>query len=545
MKGLFICIFFTSVLCQSIRAQDYRYYVLEKLPEFINSSIYDEITPVVSRDGQVLFFTRVGSPDFNPTLLIDSVDIAKKLSPEKYRSTLASVYSQIAETTIFNPEQTAFNQDTWIAHSDSEGVFRAIQHPGYPLNNALPNSLVSLTPDPKAFYVINQFERNGNMNRGFSLVNWMNDSTWSFPTPIEIKDYYTITSDVSLTMSFDGQILVLSAVRSDSRDMDLYVCFREGEHQWSAPQHLGEVVNSGKRETTPFLSEDNETLFFSSNREESRGGGNDIFTTQRLDDTWKKWSVPQRVKKPINDEKSDDSQPYFNTSTGYLYFTSKRNGTSDIFRVRVAPPQATELEVFGRVLDRKNKELVSGVQVFYGAAGNPKNTLITSDGTFRLKIPKGVSFQLAPQKIGFTGIPDTVLFRRNYYYFREQYVDLYVEPLSLNSKIELPQIFFQQSKSIILESSLRDLDYLVEVLKTQPSLEICIEGHTDNNGLPEDLRLLSEERAAATKGYLVQKGIDISRIQAIGKGSEFPLNDNSTDILRAQNRRVEIFVTKI
>jgi outer membrane protein OmpA-like peptidoglycan-associated protein len=546
MKGFFVSMFLAVLFSQAARAQDYRYYVLEKMPEFINSQ-HDEITPVVSRDGRTLFFTRIGSPDFNPTLLIDSVDMAKKLPPEKYRSALASVYSQIAETPIFNPVQTAFNQDVWIAQCDSNGVFQAIQHPGYPLNNALPNSLVSITPDPKAFYVINQFERNGNMGRGFSLVNWTNDSTWSFPKPIEIKDFYTITSDVSLTMSFDGQILILSAVRSDSRDMDLYVCFRAGEHQWSAPQHLGNVVNSPKRETTPFLSEDNETLFFSSNREEGRaGGGNDIFTTQRLDDTWKKWSSPQRVKKPINDETADDSQPYFNTSTGYLYFTSKRGGgNSDIFRVRIAPPQPTELEVFGRVLDKKTKELVGGVKIFYGAAGNPQNVLIASDGTFRLKIPKGVSFQLTPQKIGFNGLPDTVLFRRNYYYFREQYVDLYVEPLSVNAKIELPQIFFQQSKAVILASSLEDLDYLVEVLKSQPTLEIRIEGHTDNNGLPEDLRLLSEERAAAVQGYLIQKGIAIHRIQSIGKGSAFPLNDNSTDTLRAQNRRVEIFVTKI
>jgi hypothetical protein len=114
------------------------------------------------------------------------------------------------------------------------------------------------------------------MDRGFPRISITPDSIgWSFPVPVEIADYYTITSDVSLTMSFDGEILILSAARFDSRDMDLYVCFREGPGKWSSPRHLGNVINSAFRETTPYLSEDNSTLYFSSNRLGGMGG-NDI-----------------------------------------------------------------------------------------------------------------------------------------------------------------------------------------------------------------------------------------------------------------------------
>ena len=189
-----IFFFLLSNLCFS---QTYNYFVLEKLPASINSA-YDEITPVPSRDGRTLYFTRVGFPDYNRTLLIDSVDMAIKLPPEKYPTTLGEVFSQIAGKTIYNPERSAFNQDIWIAKGDSFDLSRT-EHPGYPLNNALPNSMVTITPDPNAFYVINQFERNGNMDRGFSLVRRIADSIgWSFPKSVEITDYYTITSDVSL-----------------------------------------------------------------------------------------------------------------------------------------------------------------------------------------------------------------------------------------------------------------------------------------------------------------------------------------------------------
>lgn len=539
MKSLFL--FFLFLASSPAFSQTYNYFVLEKLPPNINSE-FDEITPVPSRDGRTLYFTRVGFSAFNRTLLIDSVDMALKLSPEQYTKALADVYGQIASRPISMPERSAFNQDIWIARGDSFD-FLAVEHPGYPLNNALPNSMVTITPDPNAFYVINQFEKNGNMDRGFSLVRRTSDSLgWSFPLPVDIKDYYTITSDVSLTMSFDGKILILSAIRADSRDMDLFVCFKEGENKWGAPQHLGNVINSDRRETTPFLSEDNETLFFSSARN-GGAGGNDLYTSRRLDDTWKNWSSPALLFEPMN-SKYDDSQPYFNMTSGFLYFTSKRDGNSDIYRVRIAPPQATELEVVGRVLHAKTKELITGTRIYYGASGDPHNVLVAPDGTFRLKIPKGVKFDLIPEKGGFAGQTEEIEFRRDYYYFREQYIDLLLNPLEVNSKIELRPIYFQQSKAIILEESHAELERLATLLLESPSLHIRIEGHTDNIGRAEDLYQLSEERANALRDFLIQKGCAAARIETKGWGPKFPINANDSEESRSKNRRVEIIVTK-
>ena len=534
-----LLLFFSTHLCFS---QTYNYFVLEKLSPSINTN-FDEITPVPSRDGRTLYFTRVGSPTYNRTLLIDSVEMSAKLSLEQFPATLAEVYSQIAGKSIYDPERSAFNQDIWIARGDSFDL-SGVEHPGYPLNNALPNSMVTLTPDPNAFYVINQFERNGNMNRGFSLVRRTPDSIgWSFPKAVEIKDYYTITSDVSLTMSFDGKTLILSAIRADSRDMDLYVCFREGENKWGSPQHLGNVINSDRRETTPYLSEDNETLFFSSARS-GGSGGNDLYTSRRLDDTWKNWSSPALLFEPMN-SKFDDSQPYFNMTSGFLYFSSKRDGNSDIYRVRIAPPQATEHEVIGRVLNSKTRELIRDTRVYYGAVGDAHNILIAADGTFRLKFPKGVKFELVPEKGGFAGKTEEILFRRDYWYFRETYVELLLDPLEVNAKIELRPIFFEQSKAVVLEESYGELERLATILLESPRLSIRIEGHTDNIGKAEDLQRLSEERAGAIRDFLVKKGCSQSRIETKGFGAKVPISDNDSEELRAKNRRVEIVVTKI
>ncbi len=82
-------------------------------------------------------------------------------------------------------------------------------------------------------------------------------------------------------------------------------------------------------------------------------------------------------------------------------------------------------------------------------------------------------------------------------------------------------------------------------MKEMPTLQIRIEGHTDNEGRAEDLLRLSEERAEAIKTFLVEKGIDKKRIVTLGYGPKYPINDNSTDELRAQNRRVEFVITQI
>jgi outer membrane protein OmpA-like peptidoglycan-associated protein len=231
-------------------------------------------------------------------------------------------------------------------------------------------------------------------------------------------------------------------------------------------------------------------------------------------------------------------------TSGYLYFTSKRDGSSDILRVRIAPPQPTEIEIIGRVINRKTKQPLRNAQVLYGTDGNITNLISAADGLFRLKIPKGVKFELKPEKLGFTGKVEEILFRRDYYYFNEHYLDLLMDPLEVNSKIELLPIFFQQSKSIILEESYGELERLVATMKEIPTLCIRVEGHTDNVGKAEDLLQLSKERAEAIKAFLVQKNIDKKRIVTVGYGAQYPLNDNSTEELRAQNRRVEFIIIR-
>jgi outer membrane protein OmpA-like peptidoglycan-associated protein len=101
-------------------------------------------------------------------------------------------------------------------------------------------------------------------------------------------------------------------------------------------------------------------------------------------------------------------------------------------------------------------------------------------------------------------------------------------------------IYFQFNSAKLEARSNAPLDELVQILKDNPTYRVSIEGHTDNVGSNEYNQKLSERRTNTVRSYLVNKGIDGSRLTAIGFGEEKPIASNATDEGRAQNRRVEL-----
>ena len=90
-------------------------------------------------------------------------------------------------------------------------------------------------------------------------------------------------------------------------------------------------------------------------------------------------------------------------------------------------------------------------------------------------------------------------------------------------------INFETGKSDLKQESQAIIDQLVEMLKSNPSLKISIEGHTDNVGAPTTNKTLSENRANAVKNALITKGTDKSRLSSKGFGQDSPIADNETD----------------
>ncbi len=120
--------------------------------------------------------------------------------------------------------------------------------------------------------------------------------------------------------------------------------------------------------------------------------------------------------------------------------------------------------------------------------------------------------------------------------------DIPLQPIETGAVIILKNIFFDTKKFVLKPESITELDKVVILLNDNPKLKIQIIGHTDNVGLVKDNLLLSNNRAKAVVGYLLQKGVAATRVTARGFGSTKPVADNKTAIGKAQNRRTELSV---
>jgi general secretion pathway protein A len=101
-------------------------------------------------------------------------------------------------------------------------------------------------------------------------------------------------------------------------------------------------------------------------------------------------------------------------------------------------------------------------------------------------------------------------------------------------------VFFTQNSIEIPVYANEILASAAALMKSQPNIAAVIEGHTDSVGDPAYNKLISENRAAAVKNFLVGQGIAISRLSVAGFGSEKPIESNDTPQGRSKNRRVMI-----
>lgn len=112
----------------------------------------------------------------------------------------------------------------------------------------------------------------------------------------------------------------------------------------------------------------------------------------------------------------------------------------------------------------------------------------------------------------------------------------------IKAKVEFAarNTFFKTGSYQLQPKSYASLNEVAQILKDNPTLKLDVEGHTDITGDAAKNQILSENRAAAVKAYLVAQGIEKDRLTSAGYGIDRPIADNTTTAGKAKNRRVEL-----
>ncbi|WP_176956142.1 OmpA family protein [Catalinimonas alkaloidigena] len=483
----------------------------ENLGETVNSK-FTEINPVISPDGSMLYFARQNHPQ--------------------------------------NDGGKRDAQDIWASRRQGDGSWGEAINMGSPLNNAMPNGVASVSPDGNTLLLLNRYNPDGSVSPGVSLSQRQKGG-WSAPIPQEIDQYENRSDYVNYYLTNDGNAILMAVDRQEGYgDQDIYISFREGKNKWSKPQNLGPQINTPRADFAPFLAADGRTLYFASEGY-SGFGGSDIYFSKRLDESWQRWSTPENMGNQIN---TPDWDGYYTISAAgdfaYLVSDQEAIGNSrDIFKIALPNAMKPEPVVLlnGHVYDAVTRQPLAATIQFSTLEGGKEAAnarTYPEDGSFKVVLPLGVEYSYVAEAPGYVGV-DEDFSLVSIQEYREMEQDIFLFPLEKGQTIRLKNIQFERSKSFIRDSSKPTLERLVRLLEENPTLEIQLEGHTDNRGSFNANMKLSEDRVTEVKKYLTDRGIKAKRITLKAYGGTQPIADNEEETTRRLNRRVEFTVTNL
>lgn len=209
-------------------------------------------------------------------------------------------------------------------------------------------------------------------------------------------------------------------------------------------------------------------------------------------------------------------------------------------------PMDTDFTFTGHVIDKVSKEHIAGLlrlSIQTEKGFDYMKVVVNEEGYFEVpNLAPGVDYFIHASAPGYFAQDDTIAFLSHEDTVVTKNISL--KPIQLGETVQLEKVLFKQGTADILPQSYSELDYLVQTMQENPEMEIKLAGHTDNTGSKALSMELSEERVAAVKAYLVDKGIDQRRISGEGYGGTKPIASNATEASRQLNRRVEFLVIK-
>lgn len=324
---------------------------------------------------------------------------------------------------------------------------------------------------------------------------------------------------------------------------------------------------------TPFLALDNRTFYFSAQSKHSLGG-HDVFKTQRIGNGWTNWSEPVNLGKEINTTREDYGYSANGSLNGQTITFSTQNlsdfSDGDIYEMMVPKiARATPQLLVGlkpQLPDDLSPAILSGlcVEIRNGEGEVIGESRIGPDGqvvglfdydlkdvTFTIKdcaaVRNGTPPAILPQT--YTVVKDGKMMATSLE--DEESSSAFqltaAEPILLiadlgrkEQPIRLAQYYAVNSSDLELSAGAQEqLSVLYDYLASNDK-NLVVTGFADNVGSETANLSLSKQRAESVRSYFVGLGLSPSRVRTVGAGSSNFIGDNATAAGRAKNRRTEL-----
>ena len=479
----------------------------------------DEYLPLISPDEELLFFTRRFLKDPNT-------------SYEKYIE--ESIISQNLSTDSF------------------QHLFSIGKPMKEPFNDGRNQGGATITIDNRHIFItICEFERSAysSYKNCDIFTSDLENGKWSQLRRLSKKINSINTFEGQPSITADGNILFFSSAREGGYGgLDIYKSVKDKDGNWSEAENLGPVINTKGDDKTPFIHSDSQTLYFSTNGRFGLGGF-DVFYSQYKG--LGQWSKPKNIGYPINTQ-NDELGLIVSTNGKRILFSSKllkKENDWDIYIAdlyKKARPKKV-LFVKGKITDEKGKAIakakigLKNIKTSELTQGMVDEN--TGDYAVAVQVKEGEDFLVIAKKKG-------AFFKSVYInpelekYNPPTTIDMQIQTVEKNKAVRLNNVNFETGKSILNKISKSNINLLIQFLKENPTINILLLGHTDNQGNVKYNLNLSIRRTKAVKDYICSKGINSNRVKYKGYGERKPLKPNTTNVNKALNRRVEFMIIK-
>lgn len=430
----------------------------------------------------------------------------------------------------------------------------------------------SFSYDGLRFYFSKCPKKITSKNKCAIYVSEFRDNEWGtpekLPEPVNItKANSTMPSVGYIADKKTGENVDVLYYVSDSQEKNRggfdiwYSVFDARKGYFRKAKNIGSKVNSAGDDISPYYDNEFGILYYSSNGQPNIGGF-DVFKSEGNPND--RFGEPTNIGYPINST-ADDIFFTVSKEQDHGYLVSNRLGSNstinpnccdDIFKfiysefIKIGI-QGIVYEINDDVKEYTGNNQVEDVSVSLMTRGKGGDTLLLKELVvqgydpyfFTLQHDKQYMVKVEKKNYETRYLPiSTKTVTEN---------DTLVEKIGLKKlppvELSLPLVHFDMNRSAITKNQKQELmETVIIAMADNPDLRLRIVGHTDDIGTDKFNIRLSEKRAKNVYEFLIENGVDASRLSFEGKGMSDPImvaaSDREKEFARAQNRRVEFYI---